>query len=196
MAFPPLQWLSTTMAFTWNYLDLLIVVISLGLSTRFNQINHRLRSNDYNGIMTDQYWLSIRLHYIELVELLNRVDHEISLVILLSCSSNLFYICYQVYNSFSELPLLVSKIYFWFSIGFLIGRTLCVIFFASGINEASKRPLAILRDLPTSSYGIEVRRFVSLVTIETIALTGRRFFFLTRKIILTVNKNERKWCLS
>lgn len=39
------QWLNISMTFCWNYVDIFIIVVSIGLATRFNQINDRLIAN-------------------------------------------------------------------------------------------------------------------------------------------------------
>ena len=77
-------------------------------------------------------------------------------------------------------------IYFWFSLLFLIARTLAVSLYSSRIHDESKKPAIVLRAVPNSSWGIEVRRFVEQVVNDTVALTGMKFFYLTRKLILTV----------
>lgn len=77
-------------------------------------------------------------------------------------------------------------VYFWFSLTFLISRTLAVSLYSAEIHNESKKPIEILRAVPTNSWSVEVRRFSEHVVNDTIALTGMRFFFLTRKLILTV----------
>lgn len=77
-------------------------------------------------------------------------------------------------------------VYFWFSLIFLVSRTLAVSLYSSEIHNESKKPIEVLRAVPTDSWSIEVRRFSEHVVNETIALTGMRFFFLTRKLILII----------
>lgn len=82
------------------------------------------------------------------------------------------------------MPSIPHAIYFWFSLIFLITRTMAVSLYASEIHDQSKRPVEFLRAVPI--WCIEVRRFSEHVVNDTIALTGMRFFYLTRKLILTV----------
>lgn len=84
------------------------------------------------------------------------------------------------------MPSIQHAIYFWFSLSFLISRTLALSLFSSEIHDESKKPIDILRAVPTNSWSTEVRRFSEHVVNDTIALTGMRFFFLTRKLILSV----------
>lgn len=65
-----------------------------------------------------------------------------------------------------------------------------VSFFASRINDESKKPLDILRALPTRAWNVETKRFYHDIVNDTVALTGMRFFHLTRKLILSVSM---KW---
>lgn len=78
----------------------------------------------------------------------------------------------------------VQAVYFWFSLIFLISRTLALSLYSSKIYDESQKPLQVLRVVP--NWCIEVRRFAEHVTNDTIALTGLRFFYLTRGLILRV----------
>lgn len=82
------------------------------------------------------------------------------------------------------MPSISHAIYFWFSLLFLIARTLAVSLYTSEIHDQSKIPMEFLRAAPV--WCIEVKRFSEHVVNGTIALTGMRFFYLTRKLILSV----------
>lgn len=56
--------------------------------------------------------------------------------------------------------------------------------YSSQIYDESKKPIDVLRAVP--NWCTEVRRFSEHVVNDTIALTGMRFFYLTRKLILSV----------
>lgn len=56
--------------------------------------------------------------------------------------------------------------------------------YSSQIYDESKKPIGVLRAVP--NWCTEVRRFSEHVVNDTIALTGMRFFYLTRKLILSV----------
>lgn len=87
------------MTFSWNYMDLFIIVVSIGLSTRFNQIYTRLSTMD-GTIYPEIVWREIRMHYTQLCELLEVVNENLSLIVLLSCANNLYFICVQLLNIF------------------------------------------------------------------------------------------------
>lgn len=75
-------------------------------------------------------------------------------------------------------------IYFWFSLFFLILRTFAVSLFAARIHDESRKPIKILRAIPSSSWNNEAKRLFDDVLFNTVALSGDKFFFLTRKLIL------------
>jgi gustatory receptor len=96
--FPLFQWTITLMAFSWNYVDYFIIILSLGISTRFNQLNERLRNTPSHEV-DRKFWLDIRLHYTNLVDLLEFVDEQISLLVLFSMSHNLFLVCTKIFEA-------------------------------------------------------------------------------------------------
>lgn len=70
-------------------------------------------------------------------------------------------------------------------------RGAAVSFFAARINDESKQPIRILRDVNSRSWNAETNRFLNDIHNDTVALSGLRFFCLTRKLILSVSKNGR-----
>lgn len=86
----------------------------------------------------------------------------------------------------SPMPSIPHAVYFWFSLTFLIARTLAVSLYSAAIHDESKKTIHVLRAVPQSSWCTEVRRFSEQVVNDTIALSGMRFFYLTRRLILTV----------
>lgn len=96
--FPLFQWTITLMAFCWNYVDYFIIILSLGLSTRFNQLNNRLRQTPTHQ-MNHEFWLDVRIHFTNLVDLLEFVDEQISFLVLFSMSHNLFLVCTKIFEA-------------------------------------------------------------------------------------------------
>lgn len=85
------------------------------------------------------------------------------------------------------MPSFMNKVYFWFSLTFLITRTVAVSLFASYVHDESRKPITVLRAIPRFSWCKEAFRFSEEVVNQTVALSGMRFFFLTRTLILTVS---------
>lgn len=78
------------------------------------------------------------------------------------------------------------QLYFWYSLIFLIVRTISVSLLSSYVNDESRRALKILYDVKSSSWNAEAKRFFDDIVGNTVALTGMDFFYLTRKLILSV----------
>lgn len=91
-----------------------------------------------------------------------------------------------VIHHFRPLPTHLHMIYFWYSLSFLIMRAFGVSILAAYIHDESREPINILRSVPSNSWNKETERFFGEVTCRTVALSGMEFFFLTRKLILSV----------
>lgn len=90
---------------------------------------------------------------------------------------------------YSDIPNAINAVYFWLSLAFIMSRTLAMLFCAASVNDASRRPIAVLRNVPCSAWNVEVQRFTAQCTTgDVVALSGKRFFYLTRSLILAVCK--------
>uniref|UniRef100_A0A7G3B124 Gustatory receptor n=1 Tax=Lutzomyia longipalpis TaxID=7200 RepID=A0A7G3B124_LUTLO len=156
--------------FVWNFMDLFIISISIALTTRFKQVNAKIEQAR-GRIMSDIFWTSQRNHYQQVSALVQEVDKVITNLIFLSYLNNLYFVCVQLLHSLNPMDNYLQAIYFWFSLIFLIART----FWAQ-----------IIRSIPTTGLTKETERFLEEVTNETVSLTGKKFFRLTRKLILKV----------
>ncbi|XP_043649937.1 gustatory receptor for sugar taste 64a isoform X1 [Drosophila teissieri] len=168
--------------FVWNYMDLFIMMISKGLSYRFEQITARIRKLEHEEVC-ESVFIQIREHYVKMCELLEFVDSAMSSLILLSCVNNLYFVCYQLLNVFNKLRWPINYVYFWYSLLYLIGRTAFVFLTAADINEESKRGLGVLRRVSSRSWCVEVERLIFQMTTQTVALSGKKFYFLTRRLL-------------
>lgn len=86
---------------------------------------------------------------------------------------------------FSRKPTFAHAFYFWFSLIYLIGRTLAVSLYSASINDESKKPLEVFRAVSRHDWCVEVKRFNEEVANDTIALSGMKFFNLTRSLVLS-----------
>ncbi|XP_055909610.1 gustatory receptor for sugar taste 64a-like [Eupeodes corollae] len=178
----PILILNSVFTFIWNYMDLFIILVSLGLAQRFQQIGERALELSEKSV-PQCTWREVRLHYVQLCELVDVVDGKISWIILLSSVNNLYFICYQILNIFNKLHWPINYVYFWYSFLYLLGRTAFVFLCASKIHDESKVPLLALRSVPSAGWGDEVERFSIQISSECVALSGRKLFFITRKLL-------------
>ncbi|CAG2069272.1 unnamed protein product, partial [Timema podura] len=80
----------------------------------------------------------------------------------------------------------VDIVYFYYSFGYLLLRSVSVSLFAASIYDETKEPKAILYSVPSESFNVEVQRFLQQVTFDDVVLTGLNFFSITRSLLLTV----------
>ncbi|XP_053955486.1 gustatory receptor for sugar taste 64f-like [Anastrepha ludens] len=171
--------------FIWNYMDCFVMLISLGLAAKFKQLNDNLFK--FKGMqMPECFWSTRRKQYRNLCELCLRIDGAISLITMISFSNNLYFICVQLLRSLNKMPSFVHAAYFYFSLSFLIGRTLAVSLYTASIHDESRKPLRVLRCVPKESWCTEVKRFSEEINSDLVALSGMKFFYLTRKLVLSV----------
>lgn len=87
--------------FCWNYGDIFIILLSLGISFRFKQFNDYFRfvlNNEH--LMTQSTWRELRIHYFQLVDLVYFVDSHVSGLILISLGHNMLIIIVKIFNAF------------------------------------------------------------------------------------------------
>ncbi|XP_017472223.1 PREDICTED: gustatory receptor for sugar taste 64a [Rhagoletis zephyria] len=168
--------------FVWNYMDLFIMMIGKGIAYRFEQMKMRIHTL-LDKEVSESIFMEIRDHYVKLIELLEYVDEDLSGIILLSSANNLYFVCYQLLNIFNKLRWPINYVYFWFSLLFLIGRTTFVFLTAASINDEAKDALSVLRRIPANTWCVEVERLIFQMSTTTVALSGKKFYFLTRRLL-------------
>jgi gustatory receptor len=84
-----------TTVFYWSFSDVFIMIISIGITHRFQQINKRI---DYlkGRVVSNDRWNDIRIDYVEVCELLKFVDNSLGKIILLATLNNSYLILVQV----------------------------------------------------------------------------------------------------
>lgn len=84
--------------FLWSYMDLFVMMVSVGLATRFRQINESLRR--YKGaVMSEQFWREHRLYYRSMCDLVRRMDDSVAHITMVSFANNLYFVCMQLLRS-------------------------------------------------------------------------------------------------
>jgi hypothetical protein len=95
------QWIGLLQGFSWNYGDIFVVIVAMGINFRFNQMNeyfHFLLKNE--NLMTKTTWRSLRVHYFQLVDLVYFIDNHVSLLILFSLGHNMMILVIKIFNAF------------------------------------------------------------------------------------------------
>lgn len=85
-------------------MDIFIILLSVAIASRFNQINAYLETLAAGGVLVpnEPFWIRVRIHYVALCELLTKVDRTMSWLMLVSCATNLYFICLQTLNVISQ----------------------------------------------------------------------------------------------
>ncbi|XP_055914510.1 gustatory receptor for sugar taste 64a-like isoform X2 [Eupeodes corollae] len=177
------SWFATA---AWNFLDLFIIVISIGISTRFDQLTVALENHLKHNIPDSKTMLRFRLDYITICEILEYVDNHMGLIVFLSAANNLFFVCKQLLHASNVLRYYTDYVYYWLSMMYLITRTFFMFFSAAGINDSARGPIVLLHNIPQEYWNEESSRLLFQINSSTIALTAMGFFSFTRRIILTM----------
>ncbi|KAF7995219.1 hypothetical protein HCN44_004691 [Aphidius gifuensis] len=172
--------------FIWNFTDLFLILVATGLAEKYKCVNKTV----INMIISNQYninWSQIREIYAILSNLVKKTDIVISPLIILSFSANLYSICKQFFSGFLlQGNITLGDVYFFGSFCFILGRTIAVTISAAQINTHSKELLSVLFYCPVSTLNVEPQWLQNQLAIDEVALTGMKFFSVTRKFMLSV----------
>ena len=92
-----LEYLNFSCTIWWNFLDLFIVLISIGISFLFERVN--IRMQNLKGLMLDEnVWAEIRYHHFQVLELLQTVNESLNEMLILACFSDGYVILCQLVN--------------------------------------------------------------------------------------------------
>jgi len=94
-------------------------------------------------------------------------------------------IAYRKFFS-SELPDLMTKFYFYGSLAFITIRCFVMLYCTSYVCDITKMPLRYFCRVPLNEWNLELQHFYELVAHNTITLTGKKFFYLKKSVILAV----------
>ncbi|KAJ1523717.1 hypothetical protein ONE63_001551 [Megalurothrips usitatus] len=176
--------MSKVTTFTWNFVDLFVILVSTGLAERFKQFNAIVVDSDVT-VLNKEDWRELREYFAVLSALTKSVDNHVCSIVFLSFGNNLYFICLQLLNGLSPgSGSWLATLYFFFSFAFLLGRTVLVTLITARIHDLSKEGLSALFSCPSDSYN--VARLQHQMASDDLALTGLRFFSITRNFMLAV----------
>ncbi|XP_074030839.1 gustatory receptor for sugar taste 64e [Leptinotarsa decemlineata] len=176
-----IKFANTISTFTWIFTDLFITLISIAMTSKFEQIFKRL---EINKVTHEKFWKEIRHDYQKLYNLSKSLEKHLSFLVLVSYFHNIFFLCIQLYNSLSERTGAIETAYFFISFGFLVLRILTVSMYGAWLNEEAKKPLDILYCVPSEQYSSEVARLIEQICTNPVGLSGSGFFLVTKNFLL------------
>ncbi|KAK9738756.1 Trehalose receptor [Popillia japonica] len=176
-----LKFTSVINTFYWNFMDVFVILMSIALARMLALINERIRFSNEIKIAE---WSEIRRQYNKVYELCNQLEDKISPILLLSFSSNLYFVLVQLHGSVEKRDTVMESIYFFYSFGLLLIRTLAVCLFVARIDDENKSSLRFLSCLKT--FNSESKRLLQQIGTTRMALSGMNFFSVTRGLILNI----------
>ncbi|XP_053600736.1 gustatory receptor for sugar taste 64a-like [Plodia interpunctella] len=189
----------------WNFQDLIIILISMGLTSRYNRLNfyvkHIVAKSRRNRSKTDsdmflhiQIWRKLREAYVKQSSLVRTFDRHLGPLVLLSNINNLYFICLQLFLGLNRGERgVVNRMYYFLSLSWLLFRACSVVLAAADVNLHSKRALMYLSQCPDTGYNLEVKRLKHQLTHDKVVLSGMGLFSLDRQNLLGVAGNIVKY---
>lgn len=100
---PLFEYINYSITYCWNFVDIMVMIMSIMVAYRFNQIYDRVISSKGSGMATFMYpqkfWKEIRSHYMDVQRILQKINEEIAFFTVLSLGNSIYFICLQFYNS-------------------------------------------------------------------------------------------------
>ncbi|KAF7995917.1 hypothetical protein HCN44_007024 [Aphidius gifuensis] len=168
--------------FTWNFCDLFIILVSIGLAERYKNLNEVVRFKVSNNSTERINWRKIKNKYVIMNELVKEADNIVSPLILISCCMNVYQIC--VYSSEGIRSVTTGTkitMYYFYTFFFLIVRTTAVVLSAAKIDDESSYALSILTRCHPSVFIIEVFWIQQQLSIDKVSFTALKFFSITHR---------------
>lgn len=94
------EYLNVSCTFYWSFIDIFIMVISIGIAHNYQQINRSLEF--FRGrAAQDEVWNNFRRQYNGVSELLKFVDDELGNLLVLACFNDSYFIMVQLLKATS-----------------------------------------------------------------------------------------------
>ncbi|KAL4707632.1 hypothetical protein ACJJTC_006982 [Scirpophaga incertulas] len=189
----------------WNFLDLIIILISMGLTSRYRRLNSYVNRivKEENAFrkrvavepcVRAQKWRKVREAYARQAALVRMVDHNIGPLVLVSNVNNFYFICIQLFLGLNKSNReAINSYYYFISLGWLMVKACSVMLVAANIHVYSKEAITNLCLCPSAAYNIEVKRLKYQLTNDYVALSGMGYFRLDRHTLLEVVGNIIKY---
>ncbi|XP_038209585.1 gustatory receptor for sugar taste 64a-like [Zerene cesonia] len=194
----PVFFISNVATVLWNFQDLLIVLISIGLASRYHRLNMcvatvctKLKEEKWSKdaeVLQVYMWRKIREAYVKQGILVRKVNDALGSLILFSNFFNFYFICLQLFLGITQGMSGdgFQQIYYLVSLLWVCLRSGCVVLAAADVYEHSRRALPCLYSCNARCFNIEIERLQDQLSKDNVALSGLGFFYLTRTVLLQV----------
>ncbi|KAM7357434.1 gustatory receptor 64c isoform 4-T4 [Cochliomyia hominivorax] len=136
--------------------------------------------------MTNEFWLQRREDFLALTDLLWQYDDKLSIPVLLSSAQNLYFLAVQIFHIFHPRDNFMKDLYFWFSLSFVTFRTFYMMLSASNIHDTANAIMTSIYEIPTAHWCLELKRLNEVIVSDLYALSGKGFFYLTRRLMFAM----------
>ncbi|XP_045471837.1 uncharacterized protein LOC123678726 [Harmonia axyridis] len=186
-----LQLLNMIITFGWTFIDVFIVYASINFSEKLVQLDKQVCLTIEKKIECPLVWRTLRENYTRLLHLFTDFNENLNDIILVSFTSNIFFLLTQIFSWMRTITngngeLVVQHTYFFFSISLLTSRTAFVCYYGASIQEESSNLVNTLVTTPSNIYNEEVERFIVQVNTSPMILSGCKYFYITRSLILKI----------
>lgn len=91
------EYLNFSYTFMWNYLDLFIVLLSIGISDLLEKLIYRMECLK-TVQLNENIWAELRLHHVYISELIRVVNEVFGFAFMLACCNDGYFILIQMLN--------------------------------------------------------------------------------------------------
>ncbi|KAL7038081.1 hypothetical protein ACKWTF_009446 [Chironomus riparius] len=187
---PLYEWVNLLQAFAWNFSDIFVLILSIGVKFRFDQFNQHFESvTKDKRLMTPENFRNMRIHYYQLVDLIYFIDSKISFLILLSLAHNMLVLIIKIFSALNPTRYyFLDDLYFWFYIFFLTLRIFSTLLSCSRIHDAATDTINYIRLIPSNYWTIDLKRLSDTISVEapTLTFSGQKFFYITKTMMLAM----------
>lgn len=92
-----IEYFNIAVTLTWNYFDLTIIVMSIGMSSMFEKLNYRIESLRHL-IVDSEAWTEVRVDYVKVCELLRKVNDMFGVFVMFATATDGYFIVLQLLN--------------------------------------------------------------------------------------------------
>ncbi|XP_055605242.1 gustatory receptor for sugar taste 64f-like [Uranotaenia lowii] len=156
------QIITSWLTFYWNYVDLFIIVLCIGLRQNIQHVNEViLQSKDHYH--SEKFWHDHWRHFQKASGLVHKLKKKMSYLVVVSFSNNTFFICIQLIGVLKPAPGFIVAVYVWYSLGHLIIRMIFMTLYAADVYDESRRLLPLFRSIPNHQYNKEFTKQKSVL---------------------------------
>uniref|UniRef100_A0AAG5CTC1 Gustatory receptor n=1 Tax=Anopheles atroparvus TaxID=41427 RepID=A0AAG5CTC1_ANOAO len=164
-----LEYANTALTMAWTVEDVLIILVTDAIAGYFERINERIQfDGTVQVVAKEKFWGDIHWHYVIVCELLEQVMAIISPLLLVSCGTNLYLTCYQLFHIFEPQKYLIYTLFAYFSLCCVIVRAFLTMHYCSAVHEIARKPLRLCRRIPSASWCSEM--LGSVITYELVMM--------------------------